>query len=76
MSGGSGATWGTGGAFALAAPYLGVALASGIALSVMLHCVQALWAVIGWTTPFFWKAPSLAPSDAPSALSSREPAAP
>jgi hypothetical protein len=59
----------TDGAFALAAPYLGVALASGVALSVMLHCVQAMWAVIGWTTPFFWKAPSLATSAAPSALS-------
>jgi hypothetical protein len=45
------------GAFALAAPYLGLALADGLAISVMLHCVQALWAVIGWTVPFVWKAP-------------------
>ena len=48
----------TDGAFALAAPYLGLALASGIAISVMLHCVQAFWAVIGWTVPLFWRAPA------------------
>ncbi len=46
----------TDGAFALAAPYLGLAVVDGIAISVMLHCVQAMWAVIGWTAPFFWKA--------------------
>jgi uncharacterized membrane protein YbhN (UPF0104 family) len=39
------------GAFALAAPTLGLALVDGVAISVMLHCVQALWAVIGWTVP-------------------------
>jgi len=49
----------TDGAFALAAPYLGLALVDGIAVSVLLHVVQALWAVIGWTLPFFWKAPRL-----------------
>jgi uncharacterized membrane protein YbhN (UPF0104 family) len=45
------------GAFALAARYLGVAAATGIAISVLLHCVQMIWAVIGWTVPFVWKAP-------------------
>jgi len=48
----------TDGAFALAAPYLGLSLVDGIAISVMLHCVQAFWAVVGWTVPLFWKAPA------------------
>ncbi len=48
----------TDGAFALAAPYLGLSLVDGIAISVMLHCVQAFWAVIGWTVPLFWRAPA------------------
>jgi hypothetical protein len=51
----------TDGAFALAAPSLGLAVVDGIALSVLLHCVQAVWAVVGFTLPFFWKA---APSPA------------
>jgi hypothetical protein len=48
----------TDGAFALAAPYLGLALVEGVAVSVLLHCLQAMWALIGWTVPFFWKAPA------------------
>lgn len=66
----------TDGAFALAAPYLGVALASGVAVSVMLHCVQAMWAVIGWTAPLFWKAPSLTPAIEDGAVPQQEPVAP
>jgi hypothetical protein len=53
----------TDGAFALAAPTLGLALADGIAIAVMLHAVQAIWAVIGWTVPLFWKAPRKAGDD-------------
>jgi uncharacterized membrane protein YbhN (UPF0104 family) len=69
----------TDGAFALAAPYLGVALASGVAISVMLHCVQATWAVIGWTAPLFWKPSPLAQATRAtetSALPRREPVSP
>ncbi len=62
----------TDGAFALAAPYLGLALVDGIAISVLLHVVQALWAVIGWTLPFFWKAPALAGGNQAPALPPRE----
>lgn len=63
------------GAFALAAPYLGLALVDGVAISVMLHAVQVVWAVLGWTLPFVWKAPRRS-SDAgdASALPPREPA--
>ncbi len=53
----------TDGAFALAAPTLGLGLADGIAVAVMLHAVQAVWAVIGWTAPLFWKAPREAGDD-------------
>jgi hypothetical protein len=63
----------TDGAFALAAPYLGVALASGVAVSVMLHCVQAMWAVVGWTVPFFWKAPALVAEEAAGGPEPRAP---
>ncbi len=64
----------TDGAFALAAPFLGLALVDGIAISVLLHVVQAVWAVIGWTLPFFWKAPaSTHGNDAPT-LPPRQPA--
>jgi hypothetical protein len=53
----------TDGAFALAAPKLGLALVDGVALSVLLHCVQAAWAVIGWTLSIVWRAaPSVAPA--------------
>jgi hypothetical protein len=38
--------------------------------------VQAIWAVIGWTVPFFWKAPSWPAPDEDPALPRREPAAP
>ena len=64
----------TDGAFALAAPYLGLALVDGIAVSVLLHVVQALWAVIGWTLPFFWKAPAIAKTSSTPALPPHEPA--
>jgi uncharacterized membrane protein YbhN (UPF0104 family) len=53
----------TDGAFALAAPTLGLALADGVAIAVMLHAVQAIWAVIGWVVPLFWKAPARAGGD-------------
>jgi hypothetical protein len=57
----------TDGAFALAAPSLGLAVVDGLAISVLLHCVQAFWAVLGFAIPFFWKA---APSAAPAQLES------
>jgi hypothetical protein len=46
----------TDGAFALAAPSLGLAVVDGVALSVLLHCAQAFWAVLGFAIPFLWKA--------------------
>jgi hypothetical protein len=61
----------TDGAFALAAPYLGLALVDGVAISVLLHTLQAMWAVIGWTAPFFWKAPPGEDAGPPSARGSR-----
>jgi Lysylphosphatidylglycerol synthase TM region len=54
----------TDGAFALAAPTLGLRLADGVAIAVMLHAVQAMWAVIGWVVPLVWKAPARAVGDA------------
>ena len=47
-----------------------------IAIAVMMHAVQVMWAVIGWTVPFFWKAPAKPVEDAPvgSGLRPREPA--
>lgn len=45
----------TDGAFALAAPVLGITVADGVAMAVLLHCVQLAWAAIGWTVPLWWK---------------------
>ncbi len=60
------------GAFALAAPTLGLALVDGVAVSVMLHCVQALWAVGGWVLPLLWKARAHGEAGAAPALLPRE----
>lgn len=46
----------TDGAFALAAPALGMTAADGIAAAVMLHVAQILWALVGWTLPLWWRA--------------------
>jgi uncharacterized membrane protein YbhN (UPF0104 family) len=54
------------GAFALAAPSLGLAVVDGIALSVILHCVQAAWAVVGFALPLVWTATP--PAVLPAAL--------
>jgi hypothetical protein len=44
------------GAFALAAPLLGIAAADGVAMAMTLHLVQIGWGILGWTLPFVWKA--------------------
>ncbi|MFT3768812.1 MAG: lysylphosphatidylglycerol synthase domain-containing protein [Minicystis sp.] len=44
------------GAFALAAPTLGITVADGVAMAMTLHVVQIVWGVLGWTVPLFWKA--------------------
>jgi hypothetical protein len=45
------------GAFALAAPALGMTVADGIATAVVAHFLQLCWTVIGTTAPLWWKAP-------------------
>ena len=49
-------------AFALAAPTLGITAADGVAIAVMLHFVQVLWALIGLTTPLWWRLVARAPT--------------
>jgi hypothetical protein len=44
------------GAFALAAPLLGITAAGGVAMTMTLHVVQILWGLFGWTVPWWWKA--------------------
>lgn len=56
----------TDGAFALAAPILGMTAAEGIGLSVMLHGAQVLWALVGWTLPLWWRATPIGPTPEPS----------
>jgi hypothetical protein len=46
----------TDGAFALTAPALSLAVADAIAISVITHLVQLLWAILGTLVPFAWKA--------------------
>jgi uncharacterized membrane protein YbhN (UPF0104 family) len=46
----------TDGAFALAAPSLGLAVADGVAMAMTLHLLQITWALLGWTLPLWWKA--------------------
>lgn len=43
------------GAFALAAPLLGVTRADGVAIAMTLHLLQIGWAVLGASLPLFWK---------------------
>jgi len=51
------------GAFALAAPLLGITAAGGVAMTMTLHVVQILWGLFGWTVPFWWKAGPAPASD-------------
>lgn len=44
------------GAFALAAPTLGITRADGVAMAMTVHVVQVLWGVFGATVPLWWKA--------------------
>jgi uncharacterized membrane protein YbhN (UPF0104 family) len=43
------------GAFALAAPLLGITRADGVALAMTLHLLQIGWAVLGGSLPLWWK---------------------
>jgi uncharacterized membrane protein YbhN (UPF0104 family) len=43
------------GAFALAAPLLGITRADGVAIAMTLHLVQILWALLGGAAPLVWK---------------------
>ena len=46
----------THGAFALAAPWLGIAVSDAVAVAISLHFQQVLWGVDGGTTaPFWWR---------------------
>lgn len=44
------------GAFALAAPHLGITRADGVAMAMTVHVVQLVWGLVGATVPLFWKA--------------------
>ena len=45
----------TDGAFALAAPLLGIAAADAVAVTVMVHVIQLCWALIGASAPIWWR---------------------
>jgi hypothetical protein len=49
-------------AFALAARSLGITAADGVAIAVMLHFVQVLWALIGLSAPLWWRRAVRTPS--------------
>jgi len=51
------------GAFALAAPTLGISAAAAISVSLMVHCLQIFWALFGAVAPLFFRAwtPSFVP---------------
>lgn len=44
------------GAFALAAPSLGITRADGVAMAMTLHLIQLFWAIVAATAPLVWKA--------------------
>ena len=44
------------GAFAFAAPALGITAAAAISVSLMVHCLQVFWALFGAVVPLFWQA--------------------
>jgi hypothetical protein len=44
------------GAFAFAAPTLGITRADGVAMAMTIHVVQVLWGLFGATVPLWWKA--------------------
>lgn len=46
------------GAFAVAAPILGITAANGVAIAMTLHVVQLGWGLVGWTLPLVWKSSS------------------
>ncbi|MGA2451520.1 MAG: lysylphosphatidylglycerol synthase domain-containing protein [Polyangiaceae bacterium] len=45
----------TDGAFALAARSIGITAADGVAIAVMLHFVQVVWALVGLSAPLWWR---------------------
>jgi hypothetical protein len=54
----------TDGAFALAAPALGVALADGVAIALTIHLVQLAWAAVGAVAAIAWRPASAQVEDA------------
>jgi hypothetical protein len=45
----------TDGAFALAAPMLGISAASAVGVAVMVHCMQLFWTLVGAALPLAWR---------------------
>jgi hypothetical protein len=58
----------TDGAFALAAHSLRITAADGVAMAVMLHFVQIVWALIGLSVPLWWPQAVTAPSRSGGAI--------
>jgi hypothetical protein len=55
-------------AFALAAPALGITMADGVTIAVLIHFVQLVWSLIGLSAPLWWRLRGRAPAEAaPSA---------
>ena len=56
-------------AFAFAAHTLGITVADGVVIAVLLHFVQVVWALVGLSAPIWWRRPVRAPQRAERASS-------